>query len=92
TGAMWSTAASYAVGAVMSWLLGRRAMPLPVPLDVIWRAGLACAVMVLAVMRIPALGGLLELGLKAAVGGLVYAAVVLLLDAGGLRTRGAGLL
>jgi len=91
-GAMWSTAASYAVGAVMSWLLGRRAMPLPVPLDVIWRSGLACAVMVLAVIQIPALGGLLELGLKAAVGGLVYAAVALLLDAGGLRSRGAGLL
>lgn len=91
-GAMWSTAVSYALGAGMSWLLGRRAMPLPVPLDVIWRAALACAVMAAVVGRIPAFGGFLELALKAGVGGLVYALVVLLLDAGGLRSRGADLL
>jgi len=91
-GAMWSTAVSYALGAGMSWLLGRRAMPLPVPLDVIWRAALACAAMAAVVSQIPAFGGFLELVLKAGVGGLVYALVVLLLDAGGLRSHGAGLL
>ena len=91
-GAMWSTAASYALGATMSWLLGRRAMPLPVPLDVVWRAGAGCAAMAIVVMQIPALGGILELALKAGVGGLVYGGVVLALDAGGLRSRGAGLL
>ena len=91
-GAMWSTAASYALGAGMSWLLGRRAMPLPVPLDVIWRAVLGCAAMAAVVIRIPAFGGLLELALKASAGGLVYAVVVLALDAGGLRSRGMGLL
>ena len=48
--------------------------------------------MAVVVSRIPAFGGLLELALKASVGGLVYAVVVLLLDAGGLRSRGAGLL
>lgn len=87
-GAMWSTAASYAIGAAMSWLLGRRAMPLPVPLDVIWRTLLACAAMALVVTQIPAVGGLLELALKATVGGIIYAAVVLGFDAGGLRSRG----
>lgn len=87
-GAMWSTAASYALGAVMSWLLGRRAMPLPLPLDVIWRGGLACAAMAVVVTRIPAVGGFLELFLKAGVGAAVYGGVVLLLDAGGLRGRG----
>jgi hypothetical protein len=76
----------------MSWLLGRRAMPLPVPLDVIWRAALGCAAMTAVVTQIPAFGGILELALKAAAGGLVYALVVLLLDAGGLRRRGAGIL
>ncbi|MDP1738702.1 MAG: lipopolysaccharide biosynthesis protein [Caulobacter sp.] len=87
-GAMWSTAASYTLGAAMSWLLGRRAMPLPLPLDVIWRSGLACAAMAVAVLQIPAVGGFLELFLKAGVGAAVYGAVVLLLDAGGLRSRG----
>src|SRR3990167_156180 len=91
-GAMWSTAASYALGAAMSWQLGRRSMPLPLPLDVIWRTMLACAAMALAVMRIPAVGGILELALKATAGGIVYGAVVLALDAGGLRSRGRELL
>lgn len=91
-GAMWSTAASYAVGAGASWLLGRQAMPLPVPLDVVWRAALGCAAMAAAVTRIPPVGGVLELALKAGLGGFVYAGVVLLLDAGGLRDRGLGLL
>ncbi|MFA7261503.1 MAG: lipopolysaccharide biosynthesis protein [Caulobacter sp.] len=87
-GAMWSTAASYAIGAGASWTLGRRAMPLPVPLDVVWRAALACLAMAVVVTRIPAVGGVLELALKAGAGGLVYGAVVLLLDAGGLRGHG----
>lgn len=87
-GAMWSTAASYCLGAVMSWTLGRRSMPLPLPLDVLWRTGLACGAMAVVVMQIPAVGGLLELALKAGVGGIVYGAVVLALDAGGLRGRG----
>ncbi|MDP1631496.1 MAG: lipopolysaccharide biosynthesis protein [Caulobacter sp.] len=86
-GAMWSTAVSYALGAGMSWLLGRHAMPLPLPTAVLWRSGLACLVMVLVVTRIPAVGGLLELLLKAGVGAAVYGAVAVLLDAGGLRTH-----
>jgi hypothetical protein len=76
----------------MSWLLGRRAMPLPVPLDVIWRTLLACAAMALVVTQIPAVGGVLELALKATVGGIVYVAIVLALDAGGLRGRGREIL
>ncbi len=91
-GAMWSTAASYSLGAVSSWLLGRRAMPLPVPLDVVWRAAVACAVMALVVLQLPAVGGIVELALKAIVGGVVYGAVILLLDGGGLRSRGLGIL
>lgn len=92
SGAMWATAASYALGAAMSWLLGRRAMPLPLPLDVIWRTVLACAAMAVVVRWLPAIGGVAELALKAGVGALVYGAVVLALDAGGLRGHGAALL
>lgn len=92
TGAMWATAASYALGAGASFVLGRRAMALPLPLDVIWRAGLACAAMALAVSAIPAFGGVLELFVKAGAGAAVYGAVVLALDAGGLRGRTAAML
>lgn len=91
-GAMWATAGSYGLGALASFALGRQAMPLPVPLDVIWRAGLACVAMAFAVSRVPAFGGLTELILKAGAGAAVYGAAVIALDAGGARRRGAGLL
>ncbi|MES2034055.1 MAG: lipopolysaccharide biosynthesis protein [Pseudomonadota bacterium] len=91
-GAMWATAASYSIGAVASWALGRRAMPLPLPLDVIWKASLACVAMAVAVPLIPSFGGFLELGLKAGVGALVYGAVIYILDAFGVRSRGSSLL
>ena len=51
------------------------------------RAGAASAVMALVVSLIPDFGGLLELALKAGVGGVVYAALALALDAGGARTQ-----
>jgi O-antigen/teichoic acid export membrane protein len=92
-GAMWATAASYTIGAVASWSLGRRAMPLPLPFEAIWKAGAGCAAMAAAVLTIPALGGgILELATKAGVGALVYGAVVVALDAGGVRSRGGQLL
>ena len=91
-GAMWATAASYTVGAVASFALGRRAMPLPLPVEALWKAGLGCAAMAVAVSLIPDLGGILELAIKAGVGAIVYGAVVIALDAAGARTRGASLL
>lgn len=86
-GAMWSTAASYVVGAVASWALGRRAMPLPLPIEALWKAGAGCLAMAGAVLLIPAFGGVLELAAKASAGALVYGAVVYGLDAAGARTR-----
>lgn len=86
-GAMWATLASYAIGAAASFALGRRAMPLPIPLDALWKALAACLAMTLAVGRLPAFGGFPELILKAATGALVYGAAVLALNAAGLRGR-----
>jgi O-antigen/teichoic acid export membrane protein len=86
-GALWATAASYALGLVASIGLGRGVAPLPIPWTTLAQAGAATAAMAFVVTRLPAYGGVLELGLKAAAGALVYAAVVLALDAGGLRTR-----
>jgi len=86
-GAMWATAASYGVGALASFALGRRAMPLPLPFEALWKAGVGCAAMGAAVTAIPALGGLAELILKAGAGAAVYGLVVYALDAAGARTR-----
>jgi O-antigen/teichoic acid export membrane protein len=90
-GAMWATAASYVLGAVASYALGRRAMPLPIPWDTLGRVGLATLLMSVVVARLPSPGGILELAVKATVGALVYAAAVIALDAGGVRTRAAQL-
>lgn len=84
-GAAWATAASFALGAVASWSLGRRAEPLPLPVDALLRSALACGAMAAVVLAVPALGGLPELLLKAAVGAGVFGGVALALDAGGAR-------
>ncbi len=73
TGALVATTASYGAGLVASILLGRLAQPLPLPWAPLARAGLAAAAMGVVVANLPSLGGLLELGLKAGVGALVYA-------------------
>ena len=91
-GALWSTAASYGVGAVGAALLGRRACPLPVPWAALARCGLACALMVAAVLAVPAFGGVVELILKACAGAVVYGVAALALDAGGVRGRALDIL
>ncbi|HEY5107035.1 MAG TPA: lipopolysaccharide biosynthesis protein [Caulobacteraceae bacterium] len=87
-GALWATAASYGLGAVASFVLGRRCLALPIPLGVMARAGAAGLVMALVVMRLPALGGLPELLLKSCVGAAVYGALAMALDIAGMRSRG----
>ncbi len=91
-GAMWATTASYLAGAVASWALGRRVTALPLPLDTIGRALLACVPMVLIVLSLPDLGGLPELALKASLGAAAYGVTAWLLNAGGLRVQGLNLL
>ncbi len=91
-GAAWATAISYAFGAAASWALGQRAGGLPVPWDTLAKAGAATALMALAVIAVPPLGGALELLLKAGIGAAVYGAVAWTLDAAGLRTHGSRLL
>ncbi len=54
TGALWSTAASYGVGAVGAAILGRRACPLPVPWTALAKSGLASGLMaVRSVLAVP---------------------------------------
>ena len=87
-GAVIATLVSYALGAAASWVLGRGVIALPVPLVTLAKAAAATAVMALAVSLVPPLGGVLELGLKAGLGALVYGALAMTLDLGHLRGRG----
>ncbi|NQE63141.1 lipopolysaccharide biosynthesis protein [Caulobacter sp. RHG1] len=86
-GALWATTISYGLGAVAAWALGRRGCPLPIPWSVLAKAGVACVAMGVCVSLVPAFGGILELALKAGVGAVVYGAIVLGLDIGGLRAK-----
>lgn len=86
-GALWATTISYGLGAVAAWILGRRACPLPIPWDVLAKAGGASIAMAACVSALPSPGGVLELALKAGAGALVYGLIVLGLDVGGLRGK-----
>jgi O-antigen/teichoic acid export membrane protein len=90
-GAMWATLASYALGAVASFALGRRAIALPLPWAAFGQALLASAAMAVVVRLVPATGGVIELFAKAAVGAVVYGALALALDISGARSRGLSL-
>lgn len=90
-GAAWATALSYAIGAAVSAVLGRRVMPLPLPWAAFARSALAAGVMAAVVLSLPAFEGWMELLVKSATGGLVYALATLALD-GELRRRALKLL
>lgn len=87
-GAAMATAASYAVGILASWGLGRRAIPMAVAPDALMRCAAATLVMAAAVYWLPAIGGAAELVLKAGVGAVVYALAAWVLDAAGVRGHG----
>jgi O-antigen/teichoic acid export membrane protein len=91
-GAMWATTASYALGMVVSYALGRSAIALPIPWSTLAQSVLATGAMALVVLHLPSFGGVGELALKAGVGAAVYGAVVLAFNAGGARSYGAHLL
>jgi O-antigen/teichoic acid export membrane protein len=91
-GAMWSTTASYGLGMVASFALGRRALPLPIPVADIARAGAASLAMALAVLSLPGHGGVTELAEKSAVGSIVYVLAAVALDLCGMRERLGGVL
>ncbi len=86
-GAAWATAASYGLGAVASWALGRRAGAMPIPWDNVVKCGVSTALMAGAVYLIPAVGGFVEVAAKASVGLIVYGLFAYALDAAGVRTH-----
>lgn len=91
-GAVWATTASFALGAVASYALGRSVLALPIPWSDLARVALASGAMAAAVLALPSPGGLPELLLKAGAGALVYAACAFALDTAGVRSRSGSLL
>jgi O-antigen/teichoic acid export membrane protein len=87
-GALWATLASYALGLIASFSLGRRALALPIPWRNLARSALATAAMAVVVLNIPAWGGFWELAAKASAGAAVYGLVAFSLDVCGVRSRG----
>jgi O-antigen/teichoic acid export membrane protein len=90
-GALWATLASFVLGVLASFGLGRRALALPVPWTALGQAGLASAAMALAVRMVPACGGTIELSAKAALGMAVYGAFAWALNLCGARIHSARL-
>ncbi len=84
-GAAWATAASFAVGLVSSWAMGRRIMPLPLPWTTLFQCSLCAGVMAVAVWFLPPIGGFPELMLDASVGATVYGVCAFAINAGGVR-------
>ena len=90
-GALWATVASYGLGLAASVTLGARSLRLPVPWTPFLQTVFATAVMGVAVVQVPALGGWAELILKAGLGAVVFGAITFALDTGALRSRGLAL-
>ena len=84
-GAAWASALSFALGIVVSWGLGFRALPLPVPVRELARIGACTAAMVMAIALEPAWGGLAEVVLKSVTGAVVYGALAWILNLNGVR-------
>ena len=84
-GAAWATAASFGLGLIATMMIGRKVVALPIPWESLIRCSVATAIMALVVSRLPPLGGFPELMLDASVGGIVYAAAALTLNAAGVR-------
>lgn len=82
-GAVWATVAAYALGLVISIIVGRRYYPLPLPLRAAFQVTLACAVMGFVVYYVPVpetTPDFIEIIIRAGVGVPVYVALCLLVN------------
>ena len=84
-GAAWASALSFALGLAAAWILGFRALPLPVPLWDLARIGAATVAMILVLALLPSWGGISETILKSVTGAVVYGALAWILNLNGIR-------
>jgi O-antigen/teichoic acid export membrane protein len=85
-GAAYGTLIAFATGLAASIVLGRRAFAMPVPVWSFARILVAALGMMAAVKLISVDNALAGLALKIGLGAIVYAALLLAFDVGGLRT------
>jgi O-antigen/teichoic acid export membrane protein len=91
-GAAIATTTSFGIGVLASIAMGRSIVAMPIPWRTLSRCGVACGFMAAVVSTLPALGGVPELILKGGIGAVVYAVVVLTLNAAGVRDLAARLI
>lgn len=78
--AAWSTLIAYLVALALSVVLGRRALPLPLPWMQWSKIALATGAMAVGVLLLPSLpNALAEVGLRVAAGAVIYAVLILVL-------------
>ncbi len=84
-GAVYATVVCYGVALIIIMGVGRRFIPLPVPMKDIVLIAIACAGMAGIVYILPQIGGFPELMLKAIVGGIIYGVLAIVLNAAGAK-------
>ncbi len=90
-GAVYATVGCYVLAVVLLAAFGRRHIAMPIPVSDLFKVAVASLAMVGSVQLIPSFIPLLELMTKAGAGAIVYALVVVSLNAAGARNM-AGLL
>ena len=86
-GAATAAICAHGLGLVLGTIVGARAFPLPLPWDQLGKLGIASATMALVLWMLPAYHTIASLGTGLAVGALVYAMVMLLLNARRVRNH-----
>lgn len=86
-GAVVATLMAYGVGMVLLAVIGRRYVKLPIPILETAKIGFACGCMAIIVVFLPDYGGIVEVLVKATLGGLTYGCVALALNLADARSR-----
>ena len=83
--AAWSTLATFMVGALLSWILGRSLFTLPSLGKDFWASAFATATMLFVLNLLPSTSGTIWLLFKIATSIVTYAALAWALDVAGFR-------
>lgn len=87
-GAALAYVISFSIGIAASWILGRRATPLPFPVLDLAKIAASAGIMALALSLIPPLGMIADLLIKPPLGMIIYGALILGFDICGARVHG----
>lgn len=89
-GAAWATVVAYAGALGMSWLLGRRIFPVPLPAGQALRIAIATAGMAAVLWVLPDRTGTVSLLARVSTAGLAYGSLLVGLNVANLRVRAMG--